>query len=234
MWGILGGLDAADPGLKLSGMRGTSPPAEPASSKSLGGHLWAGIPPARGARFRPFEQRRHDPGHPPACGAPRPAVHALPPDGVSAVHLRNTAPGDLPRHVGYPMLQKPLAAGCAFRVSRASAGHAGLVADLPRHTGVSAGDRRIAHRHEIFPGIRWWDPYEIDDDTPDFQNFPCIRGYPTDECSFSLNGILSPACGGIRHVWGLPTRRIFPGMRGYPVFEGTRIFTKGCVIEGCV
>lgn len=29
-------------------------------------------------------------------------------------------------------------------VSRASAGHAGLVADLPRHTGVSAGDRRIA------------------------------------------------------------------------------------------
>lgn len=41
-------------------------------------------------------------------------------------------------------------------VSRASAGHAGLVADLPRHTGVSAGDRRIAHRHEIFPGIRVW------------------------------------------------------------------------------
>lgn len=61
MWGILGGLDVADPGLKLSGMRGTSPPVEPASSKSLGGHLWAGIPPARGARFRPVEQRRHDP-----------------------------------------------------------------------------------------------------------------------------------------------------------------------------
>ena len=135
MWGILGCLDAADPGLKLSGMRGTSPPAEPASSKSLGGHLWAGIPPARGARFRPFEQRRHDPGHPPACGAPRPAVHALPPDGVSAVHLRNTAPGDLSRYAGHPILQKPLAAGYAFRVSRASAGHAGLVADLPRHTG---------------------------------------------------------------------------------------------------
>ena len=123
MWGILGGLDAADPGLKLSGMRGTSPPAEPASSKSLGGHLWAGIPPARGARFRPVEQRRHDPGHPPAYGAPRPAVHALPSDGVAAAHLRNTAPGDLPRYAGHPMLQKPLAAGCVFRVSRASAGY---------------------------------------------------------------------------------------------------------------
>lgn len=77
-------------------------------------------------------------------------------------------------------------------------------------------------------------PYEIDDDTPDFQNFPCIRGYPTDECSFSLNGILSPAYGGSDTSGGFRTRRIFPGMRGYPVLEGTRIFTKGCVIEGCV
>lgn len=57
-------------------------------------------------------------------------------------------------------------------------------------------------------------PYEIDDDTPDFQNFPCIRGYPTDECSFSLNGILSPAYGGIRHIWGLPHTQDLPRHAG--------------------
>lgn len=120
-------------------------------------------------------------------------------------------------------------------VSRASAGHAGLVADLPRHTGGICwrpADRSPPRDIPRHAGVGY--PYEIDDDTPDFQNFPGIRGYPTDECSFSLNGILSPAYGGSGTSGGFRTRRIFPGMRGDPVLEGTRIFTKGCVIEGCV
>lgn len=57
-------------------------------------------------------------------------------------------------------------------------------------------------------------PYEIDDDTPDFQNFPGIRGYPTDEYSFSLNGILSPVYGGSGTSGGLPHTQDLPRHAG--------------------